>query len=327
MNNERTLLTDDILKERKEILLRVIDAIDELTTSPGLPLSACLKEHNLDHLKTRSMLLRLSGCDTANCSTKIEVSKALENKIELCPEEEIYYNVFGCKVREWSSLQLPEDYKETARYVMEKVLNEREQYVLRLRYGFPEEGDVRITLDACGQHMGVTKQCVRQIEARAFRKMRKHPFVDILSYGLKKYNEQMDIEEKEREAKLNPTPENWRAISSNPKNILHSFLFLPVEDLSFSVRTHNCLLRNGITHVFDVFCYSPEDLSLLPWLGVRTQNEIMKAAYTFAAKCGIAYNDIHAFCCGLLIQYDIERTRGVSCAQELSTQWFLEDCK
>ncbi len=53
------------------------------------------------------------------------------------------------------------------------ILDERERTVVRLRYGLGEQ-EQPLTLRELGQRMGISKQRVQQIEARALRKLRQH---------------------------------------------------------------------------------------------------------------------------------------------------------
>ena len=71
----------------------------------------------------------------------------------------------------------PEDYttNELLKDEIDDVLltlTEREEKVIRLRFGL-EDGKAR-TLEEVGQMFGVTRERIRQIEAKALRKLR-HP--------------------------------------------------------------------------------------------------------------------------------------------------------
>ena len=55
---------------------------------------------------------------------------------------------------------------------MLKKLNAREERIIRMRFGF-EDGNPR-TLEEVGQVFAVTRERIRQIEAKALRKLR-HP--------------------------------------------------------------------------------------------------------------------------------------------------------
>ena len=62
--------------------------------------------------------------------------------------------------------------KEQLDEVLEQ-LTDREENVLRLRFGLDKNGEIR-TLEQVGQVFGVTRERIRQIEAKAIRKL-KHP--------------------------------------------------------------------------------------------------------------------------------------------------------
>ena len=62
-----------------------------------------------------------------------------------------------------------------------QTLSEKEQQVITLRYGL--NNDREITLEEAGNIMGVTRERIRQIEAKVFRKLH-HP---TRSKNLKEY--------------------------------------------------------------------------------------------------------------------------------------------
>ena len=64
---------------------------------------------------------------------------------------------------------------------MLQVLNEREREILRLRFGL-DRGQPR-TLDDVGAHFNLTRERIRQIEARAMSKLR-HPMLDRRAHDL-----------------------------------------------------------------------------------------------------------------------------------------------
>jgi RNA polymerase sigma factor (sigma-70 family) len=61
------------------------------------------------------------------------------------------------------------------------VLDDRERAILRLRFGL-DRGESR-TLDEVGEHFNLTRERIRQIEARAMSKLR-HPALELNAHDL-----------------------------------------------------------------------------------------------------------------------------------------------
>lgn len=79
----------------------------------------------------------------------------LEDKVSLSPEEAAIYELLRGHVTEFL-----------------QYLNPREQKILRMRFGL-EDGRTH-TLEEVGQEFGVTRERIRQIEAKALQRLKKH---------------------------------------------------------------------------------------------------------------------------------------------------------
>jgi len=80
----------------------------------------------------------------------------LEDKESLSPQESAIYQLLRGHVDEFL-----------------ESLSPREQKILRMRFGLNEEGKAH-TLEEVGQEFGVTRERIRQIEAKALQKLKKH---------------------------------------------------------------------------------------------------------------------------------------------------------
>lgn len=105
----------------------------------------------------------------------------LEGKFDFCiEEEESYYETVDpetitCLIQ----TETPEDVlikKELAVCVKEALnsLTRRESKILKLRFGIGTSNDIDLTLEGVGKLFGLQKERIRQIEAKALRKLR-HP--------------------------------------------------------------------------------------------------------------------------------------------------------
>ena len=119
--------------------------------------------------------LEMESVETSNPSAKLKrafdkiANKTIEEECEIT--EDVEMNLFNClwesTVNEFTNL--------IARNCIDKVLselNEREIKVLNMRFGL--DGGDPMTLEAIGNELKVYSNRVRQIEAKALRKLR-HP--------------------------------------------------------------------------------------------------------------------------------------------------------
>ena len=79
----------------------------------------------------------------------------IEDKISISPEEITIYKMLKGRINESIS-----------------VLSPREQKILKMRFGL--SGERTHTLEDVGQEFGVTRERIRQIEAKALQKLQKH---------------------------------------------------------------------------------------------------------------------------------------------------------
>lgn len=177
-----------------------------------------------------------------------------------CQREEIIRNIKSlpwykeiiCTVFGGETIDFPTDAEETVTFVLD-MLPEKEKNVILLRT------QEKKTLRQCGEKFGVSRERIRQIEARAYRKLRTPKISRIL---LKGKNEISQIEKEKRE--LFFSSDEYLKI-------------IPIEDFDLSIRAYNCLKRAGLNTSKDVYDFSDRDIENLLKIrniGMRTAKEI-----------------------------------------------------
>lgn len=140
----------------------------------------------------------------------------------------------------FSENEFIEDYSVT--------VTEREWLVLCHRFSIG--GKAFMTLKAIGELLGVGQERVRQIEAKALRKM-MHPS---RSWSIRNNVRITDYAKKREEAEQ-------KRLSALAK--MRKELNIPISDLELSVRSYNCLTNEGYKTVGDLV-----DLSVKDFLGI-----------------------------------------------------------
>ena len=163
-------------------------AISEQSNCVKIPvyIQETLSKYN----KVRKNLEQKYGCEVQTSKICQEMNIE-ESKIEL------YLNAYmqkisldeACNFGQENSLsygEIIEDKRQNIEKIIEdkelkndintviEFLNPREKDVLKKRYGLIDSEKSKITLDEIGKEYGVTKECVRQIEKRAIKKIQQN---------------------------------------------------------------------------------------------------------------------------------------------------------
>ena len=153
-----------------------------------------------------------------------------------------------------------------------KTLSDREQKVLELRYLHG------LNLEQCGYRFGVTRERIRQVEAKALRKMR-HPsrsrmFLkasdDLLDRAWKEMEEASRIRLEAIRIREGAFDDLIREKKVEPVNTE-----IPIDELELSVRSWNCLRRAGVNYISDMDGWTQERLMRVRNLGRKSMMEII----------------------------------------------------
>ena len=163
-------------------------------------------------------------------------------------------------------------------------LTEREKKVLKLRY------QNAMTLEEVANMLGVTRERIRQIEARALRKLR-HPRhwknwkFDTMSRYIEseKLASELSLKNIELRKKLEQMYEVLGVKYPNARTITQNDEIepVPIDEMELSVRSYNCLKRANINYVEDLKGYTVESLKKVRNLGMKSIREVVEKAREF----------------------------------------------
>lgn len=156
------------------------------------------------------------------------------------------------------------------------TLTEREQGVIMHRF------QRKLTLEQCGKEYGVTRERIRQIEAKAIRKLRHPtrtnmmksvPLTDLQAMHTEYCKLKDDYEW------LKKAFETLTAQKAEPGVIIPmaehaSRLEMPIEKLDLSVRSFNCLKRSGKKTLRDIVEMTESELMGIRNLGSKSASEV-----------------------------------------------------
>lgn len=201
------------------------------------------------------------------------------------------YNL-ACAVFEPYGKSLTEDEKWDIAYgtyvpefidVINESLSERERKILEYRFKH------LMTLEETGKEIGVTRERIRQIEARAIRTLRKPDRVkrwDIRKMSViiedartrketEAENIQLREQVKEYKKQVSELQEKLR-IKKVKEMSGTLYENMDIDEFEFPVRAYNCLKRYGIEKAWELCLLSEDDLLCMQNLGKRSVKDIEK---------------------------------------------------
>lgn len=167
-----------------------------------------------------------------------------------------------------------------------RTLTEQEQNVISWRY------EQNLTLQQCGKKLGVTLERARQIEQKAFRKLRhahrKNQYEGIPKHTLSALKQQRDTLKNEN-VLLKTLLEHIIQGDISPERIVPIYqtdpqtekLKTPLEKLGLSTRSYNALFRSNIRTLGDIIALSEKELRNIRNLGEQSIKEIKTIAYQY----------------------------------------------
>ena len=132
-------------------------------------------------------------------------------------------------------------------------LSEREEEVLFYRFAMNE------TYETVGERYCVTRERIRQVEAKALRKLKWGASLSILKYGMEQYvNDQIEEIRSQTRMEAQMEIERFRQTSTGKAadaDCQSSAMSTPIDELDLSVRGYNCLMRRSIKTVGDLLSF------------------------------------------------------------------------
>lgn len=302
---KRELNTNERLENALKMFNDIESCIQDILAEPegikGKAMTTICREHGIDYLNLRKVL-SLSSFQNIYID-KVITADEIELP-EMDPWEKLFRAVFGINKSE--PIELPVDIKESIQYTMDQCLTDREKKVLNVRFGLIEEFDgdpTPMILEDVGEKMSVTRNRIRQIEAKAIRKLRHPSRAKILRDGLTKFKETeavklAEIEMEKAEAKKR-VEEFKKQLEERRQNVDGMSELVEVlkkdklDALNLPVRAYNALIRTRkIKTVYDVVTTPDSELVRIRNLG-RCSYHILKTALNdYLNEFGVTLSDV-----------------------------------
>jgi hypothetical protein len=176
-----------------------------------------------------------------------------------------------------------------------EALSEKEQQVIRLRYGL--ETGMPLTYEKIGEHLGVTKQRVKQLEMRSRNRLRKHGKLgrhvffgtDLRENIMILRNEIKVLQERITACEINNRQEvkDWFFSILSQTQLSKAFPVLDkrVDEFEFSQRLRNGFRKLKVDTLYDVVIKTEQDFYNVRNLGRQCVSELK----AFLSEHGLSF--------------------------------------
>lgn len=161
---------------------------------------------------------------------------------------------------------------ETVDGILREVLTSKELQVIELRFGLT--GERPSLINECANILGVSVGQIRKLESMALVKLRDHGNCTRLEVATCYSEEALRSRVLQLQSDINELQQELGVLQScspYPEFMLRG---MPIEDLGFSVRTHNCLMRAGIRTVGELCRYTENDLLDVRNFSIKSLEEV-----------------------------------------------------
>lgn len=306
---KRELNTNERLENALKMFNDIESCIQDILAEPegikGKAMTTICREHGIDYLNLRKVL---SLSSFQNIYTDKVITADEIELPEMDPWEKLFRAVFGINKSE--PIELPVDIKESTQYAMNQCLTDREQKILNVRFGLIDEfnGDpTPMTLEEVGEKFGVTRHRIRQIEAKAIRKLRHPSRAKILRDGLSKFKEneavklaEIELERTETKRRVEEFKKQLEERKQNIDNMsMPGFIEVLKTDnldaLNLPTRACNAIYRSGRNTVYDIVTTPDSELVRIRNLGRCSYNIIKTALNGYLNEFGVTLSDVRRF--------------------------------
>ena len=305
----RTKVTDEKLNNVAEMLENMAKAVREMHETGDSMAKICNK-YGINYIPFRSSIILamdryMIDKDSIKPLSEIEM-----------PEKDPYLYLFsaisGCKYENvLGEFEIPFDLEDTIDEILNNPskygLTDRETSILKYRFAMTEEGDFK-TLEEVGAIFGRTRDRIRQIEAKAIRKLRHPSRFKLIKYGKTGYNKQKEVEEAKLKSRIemleakskkeidefNKNIEEELANEEPKIDIIEYLKSNCISDIELSVRSYNCLKRAGINTLFDLCLRDSNQLLKVRNLGRKSYQEVIDMVNKLLSNYGYDFESAHS---------------------------------